>query len=481
MPVARWRAPARLVVLCSSLVACGGGGAAGGAAASAPKASAIVPTIDSIVDARLKTGQLAGVSVGVMKGADTIVMKAYGKADLELDVATPPHAVYEIGSVTKQFTAAAILQLRDAGKLSLDDNITKYLPGYNTQGNTITVRHLLNHTSGIKGYTEMPVLGAIIARDLPRDTLVTLFSREKFDFPTGTGMIYNNSAYFLAGLIIEKLSGQSYPAYVKEHFYDKVGMKDGAYCSEKVPMKGKVKGYDVGPDPRAPKPAAGDTTPPKLMLLNKGFLVHTWPYSAGSLCASIYDLVAWNRALHNGQVLPAASYTDITTPSTLKDGTALRYAMGLAIRNVGGHRLIEHGGGINGFLSASHYYPDDSLTVVVLENTAGPVAPDAVATDIALAILGKKETPEVPYTGDLAALAGTYTGAGRGQAIDVKVAVEGKGLTVQFPGAPKPEPLRFIGNDTWEHKEDHVFFTPAKGGMQMRADQTYGVYFLTKK
>lgn len=176
------------------------------AAAQGRSRAAAVAAIDSIVDKALEGGKAAGMSVGVVKGRDTLVLKGYGFADLEFDVRTPDRAVYEIGSVTKQFTASSILLLQERGQLSLDDPITKYLPTYPTQGHAITIRRLLDHTSGIKGYTELPEFGNFMKRHEPRDSLVALFSNKPFDFNTGDDLIYNNSAYFLVGLIIEKVS-----------------------------------------------------------------------------------------------------------------------------------------------------------------------------------------------------------------------------------------------------------------------------------
>ena len=321
--------------------------------------AAIGQAIDSVVASYLKDGRAAGMSVAVVRGRDTLAMKGYGSADLELEVPTPPRAVYEIGSVTKQFTAVAILQLQDEGKLSLDDDLSKYLPDYPTQGHRITVRRLLDHTSGIKGYTEIPAFGAIMSRKLPKDSLVALFKKEKFDFEPGEAMVYNNSAYFLAGLIIEKLSGMSYADYVKKNLFDKVGMPDSRYCSESAVIKRKAHGYDMGPGG----------------LQNKGFIDHTYPYAAGSLCSTVGDLVAWNRALHGGKLLSERGYKELVAPGTLNDGTALRYTKGLALHSLAGHRVIEHGGGINGYRSASAYLPDDDVVIVVLINTGGPVSP----------------------------------------------------------------------------------------------------------
>ncbi len=283
---------------------------------------ALSQAIDSVVASYLKDGKAAGMSVAVIRGRDTLKLKGYGSADLELGVPTPDRAVYEIGSVTKQFTAAAILQLQDDGKLQLDDNITKYLPDYPTQGYTVTIRRLLDHTSGIKGYTEIPKFGTIMTRHLPKDSLVDLFKNEKFDFAPGEAQVYNNSAYFLAGLIIEKASGMSYADYIKKTLFDKAGMKDSRYCSESAIIPRKAHGYDMGPDG----------------LVNKGFIDHAYPFSAGSLCSTVGDMAAWNRALHGGKVLSPAAYRELITPGVLNDGTKLRYAKGLALHDFNGHR-----------------------------------------------------------------------------------------------------------------------------------------------
>jgi D-alanyl-D-alanine carboxypeptidase len=231
------------VALClATLSACGGGKSGGGAPADR---AALVARIDSIVSAPIDQGKVAGASIAVVRGSDTIAVRGFGRASLELDVPTPPHAIYEIGSVTKQFTASAILQLVEQGKVDLDADVRTYLPDYNSQGRRIPVRRLMDHTSGIKGYTEMPEFGTLASQKLPRDTLVTLFSKQPFDFEPGEELIYNNSAYFLLGLIIEKVSGQPYAEYIKEHLFRPAGMVDAQYCSERSVQARKVQGYDT--------------------------------------------------------------------------------------------------------------------------------------------------------------------------------------------------------------------------------------------
>jgi CubicO group peptidase (beta-lactamase class C family) len=369
-------------------------------------------TIDAVVEAPIKAGRVAGASVAVARGNQTIVERGYGLADLQLDVPTPSRAIYEIGSITKQFTAAAMLLLAEDGKLSLDDELTKFLPDYPTKGHRITLRQLHNHTSGIKGYTELEEFGEFMLLKKPKEELVKLFSSKPFDFAPGEDLIYNNSAYFLLGLIIEKVSGQSYADFVKTRLFDKVGMKDSSYCSERAIQKNKVHGYDTENG----------------ALVLKRYLDHSWPYAAGSLCSSAHDLVLWNRALHGGKVLKPESYRTMTTPGTLADGAPVRYAMGVALLDVGGRRVISHGGGINGFLSHAEYYPAEDLTVVVLFNTAGPVNPQTIAREIADAVLGKSTVTHRIYEGDLSAFAGSYSGRGRGRPTEIKIEAHGAAL-----------------------------------------------------
>lgn len=466
LPLPAPRAPRRAV---AALALAGGASLAAPrpGPAQAPPPAGLAQAVDSIASAFLQGGKGAGLSIAVVKGRDTVALKGYGLADLELDVPTPPRAVYEIGSVTKQFTAVALLMLRDEGKLSLDDDFTKYLPDYPTGGRRITVRQLLNHTSGIKGYTEMREFGPMMVRDLPRDSLVALFARAPFDFEPGEREIYNNSAYFLAGLVIEKVSGMSYAEFVKVRIFDKVGMRDSHYCSESAIIPRKVKGYDMGPKG----------------LQKQAFLRHTYPYAAGSLCSSAADLLLWNRALHGGKVLPAASYRELITPSTLKDGTRLRYALGLAIHDLNGHRAIEHGGGINGFLSASYYFPDEDAVIVVLSNSTGLPA-DPVVAAIADRVFGKKTPVSRPYTAPLGDLTGAYAGVGRGTPLKLRVTAEGNKLFVTMEGGtdPKPAELRYVGDDTWALGGQLLTFRrQGRTVSGVAVDQAYGYTVLERQ
>lgn len=449
----------------------GSGTAGGGATAGSGDAArvALVAKIDSIVSAPIAAGKVVGASIAVVKGRDTIAVKGYGKANLEFDVATPARATYEIGSVTKQFTGAAIVQLAEQGKLSLDDDFTKYVP-FNTRGRKVTVRQLLDHTSGIKGYTEIPEFRQLGPFRLPTDTLLKIVAKKPFDFEPGEEEIYNNSAFFLAGLVIEKISGLSYEDYVQKNLFDKAGMKDAHYCSEVKIRKGKATGYDSD--------SAGPVT--------KGPLSHVWPYAAGSLCSSAIDLVAWNEALHQkGQILGAEGYREFITPSKLNDGTTIGYSKGIAVYNRLGRRTLHHGGGINGFLSENIYFPDDSLSVVVLFNTAGPGSPDDAAEAIAEAVLGKAPDSTKPVDGDLARFAGTYAGKGRGRPTELLFAVDAGKLTVKQAGGPpadSAETLTYVGDNTFTRQYTRYIFAEGGGKVTgVRIDAGYGSNRLVRR
>jgi CubicO group peptidase (beta-lactamase class C family) len=459
----------------AAVSACSGGsGTGGGATSGATRSSgdaartALVAKIDSIVSAPITAGKVVGASIAVVKGKDTIAVQGFGKANLELDVPTPAHASYEIGSVTKQFTGAAIMQLVEQGKISLEDDVTKYVPNVNTQGRKISIRQLLDHTSGIKGYTEIPEFRGLGPFRLKPDTLLKIVGKKPFDFEPGEEQIYNNTAFFLAGLVIEKVSGMSYEDYVEKNLFAKAGMKDSHYCSEVEIHKGKVTGYDSD--------SAGPTV--------KGPLSHVWPYAAGSLCSSAIDQVAWNEALHQkGLILGAEAYKEFITPSKLNDGTPVGYSKGIATYNRLGRRALHHGGGINGFLSQNIYFPDDSLSVIVLFNTAGPGSPDEAAEAIAEAVLGKAPDQSKPVEGDLARFAGVYVGKGRGRPAELTIAVDGGKLTAKsgFPG-DSARALTYVGDNTFTREYTRYIFSETGGKVAgVRIDAGYGNNKLSRK
>ncbi len=420
--------------------------------------------VDSIAREHLDAGRLAGMSVGVTHGPDTLLLEAYGRADLEWDVPMPLDAIHEIGSVTKQFTSVAMLQLWADGKVDLDADLTEYLPDFDTQGRAIPLRRLFDHTSGIKGYTEMPSFGELRTRALPRDSLVAMVEAEPLEFEPGYALIYNNSAYFLLGLIIEEASGQSYGDYLEEHVFPRAGMDDTSYCTNDEVWERRAHGYQTGPGG----------------LRRADYIDHTWPYSAGSLCSTVGDLIAWNRALHGGEVLGREAYDLLITPQALEDGTPVRYAMGLSHYRIPSGRVIEHGGGIPGFVSHSRYYPDEDAIVVVLQNSAGPPGPAGVANAIGEHLFGADDVPDAgTYAGDLATFAGMYRGPARGSTMTARITVVDGSL--RLAGAGPARTLEFLeGTTFFAGNARYRFDVEAGVARALHADQVGGHYVLER-
>lgn len=363
--------------------------------------------VDEIIEREMDAIPMAGVSVAIARGDDVLVARGYGLADIENDVPATDETVYRIGSITKQFTAAAIMQLIESGDVSLDDPLTRFLPDYPMQGHTVTVEHLLNHTSGIKSYTGLgPVWRRTIPLDLSRDELVDLFKDRPFDFAPGERYRYNNSGYYLLGLIIEKASGQTYTEYLEEHVFPKAGLEATYYCDNRPIIPNRAEGYQI---------VDGE-------IVNDDPIGMRQPYAAGSLCSTVTDLVKWTRSLSGGAVVRPDSYEQMTTPGTLNDGSPMTYGFGLQIGEFEEHARVAHGGGINGFVTAMTHYPDDEVIVVVLTNS-GDAHPGQLNADLSRLALGlpAPEILDLDLTDDeLALYAGTYGTA------DIRVAIEAR-------------------------------------------------------
>ena len=402
---------------------------AGEVVAQQPNGDALAKKLDSLAGSGVLENRAAGIVVAVVRGNDTLLLKGYGKADVEWNIPMPVDAMFEIGSVTKQFTAVAILQLRDEGKLSLDDEITKWLPDFDMRGNKVTIRRLLDHTSGIKGLTEMPEFGNLVSNgQFPRDSAYALIKRYPFEFRTGEAQIYNNSAFWLLGLVVEKASGGTYENYVEKKLFEPLGMKRSMYCNSSENVERRAHGYQVqnGQVRRAPTN------------------VHTWPFSAGSICSTAGDLVIWLKALHGGKVLSAKSYTEMTTPAKLNDGTVLGYGMGIGVgKDVRGLNYIGHGGGIAGFTSEATWYPDAQAAIVVLMNSNGNLDPGAVAGELAAELLPWERPVVKSYSGDPTPLLGTYKGPSRGRDMVMEVTRGPEGPLFSVNGSP-PRTLAWL-------------------------------------
>jgi D-alanyl-D-alanine carboxypeptidase len=309
-----------------------------------------------------------------------------------------PHTVFRLGSISKQFTATATLLLEEAGKLAVEDSITTCLPDYPTHGQTITIEHLLRHTSGIANYTGLPWFEANQRRDVSLDELIDVFKNEPLDFVPGTKWDYSNSGYILLGAIIEKVTGLSYEQFLQERIFGPLGMGHSGYDHTDRIVPGRAAGYQIG--------AGG--------LENAAYLSMTLPHAAGALISSVEDLAIWNEALADGKVLRPETLARAWTSGTLNNGDIHGYGYGWMMFSYEGHRAVEHAGGIHGFVTDAIYFPGDRVYVAVLANLmAAEAAPDRTALRIAGLVIGApySEPPTVPLTpARCITLAGVYQG-----------------------------------------------------------------------
>ena len=342
------------------------------AAAPALDGTGLSSNLASIAESAVKDGRTAGVSFLVTKGGATVASGGFGFADLENRVPATPDTVYAIGSITKQFTAAAVLLLADEGKLSLEDPIGKFAPDFPEPGRNATVRTLLQHTSGIRSMTRMgPRYWAQAGREIAPLDLVALFAKEPPDFPPGTAYAYSNSGYVLLGIVVEKASGEPWGTFLRERFFERLGLthtRDGS-APDIVPRR--ARGYSK---------EGGRFENAWHVSLSQG-------YAAGALLSTAGDLAAWTRRLHTAPPISPASFRAMTTPPLI-GGKATGYGMGMGVGDLGGHRLFFHGGGLPGFDAQAIYFPDDDLTVVVLCNTDGGDVAFRVEDAVSRRVLG---------------------------------------------------------------------------------------------
>ncbi len=277
-------------------------------------------------------------AVLVARGNEVLLSKGYGSANLEWDVPNTPATKFRLGSITKQFTAASILLLEERGKLSLDDPIKKHMPDAPAAWDAITIFHLLTHTSGITNFTALPDYKSLKLGDMPvAKTLVSV--RDKpLDFVPGEKMSYSNSGYLVLGHVIERVTGGSYETFVTDNIFTPLGMKDSGYDSNKTVIARRAAGYM--PSPAGP--------------VNAGFVHMSVPHAAGALYSTTGDLLRWEQGLFGGKVITPASLAKMTTP--FKGD----YALGLVVQTASGRKVVQHGGGIDGFNTFMAYYPTTS-------------------------------------------------------------------------------------------------------------------------
>jgi CubicO group peptidase (beta-lactamase class C family) len=368
----------------------------GTALAQLPASGEVGNRVDAIAR-QLLSRHTAGVSVAVARDGRVILARGYGMANVEHSVAVTPETVFHIASISKTILAALVLQLVDEGKLRLDDDVTKYVPEAPTGGHHVTVRQLLNHTSGIYSFTSLPDAANNERLELTHEQVLGLIKDRPFDFEPGTRWRYDDSAFYLAGMVVERVTKQEYGAYVREHVFKPLGMSSASLCYARMVVPHLASGYEV--DGGA--------------LVNAAFMTWKLPFAGGAVCATATDLVKWQAALDSGRVLTPSSLALMRTPTTLSDGTTIDYGLGTRLGSLDGHRVLGHTGGTGGFRPLLESFPDDHLTIVILMNMGDAASPSpvAVAPEIARAALGLKKNAllDLPVPGaELTALSGKY-------------------------------------------------------------------------
>lgn len=331
--------------------------------------------IDKIVADALGSTGVPSASIAVVHGGQIVYAKAYGDQGPGM-AATNADAKYPIASISKQFTAAAILMLEDEGKLSLDDTVSKWIPGI-TGGDRITIRQLLSHTAGLQDYWPQDYSFILMEKPTTPQAIVDRWAKKPLDFEPGTAWQYSNTGYVVAGMIVEKASGQPLLTYLNSHIFKKLGMHP--VDLDKANGKGfpqPTHRFALGPV-RAAKPSADG-----------------WLWAAGELAMSASDLAKWDIARINRTVLTPEDWETQETAIALKDGNSTHYGLGVFVIDRGGHRLVEHGGEAVGFLSSNNVIREDKFAVVALVNADFGGAQDAIAegiTDLLLPV-----TPPAP-------------------------------------------------------------------------------------
>jgi CubicO group peptidase (beta-lactamase class C family) len=420
--------------------------------------AALAEAVDKIVAERQQRPSFAALSIAVARQGEIVFEKAYGVADAEFDVPADTRTMFRIGSVTKQFSSAIAMRMIERKELALDDELSKYVPEFPLQGRTVTVRHLLNHTSGIPSYTDVgDEWRAKWPLELTHEELLALVAGKPFQFEPGASWHYNNSGYYLLGMVLEKVSGKPYAQLVIDELAKPLGLERTRYDSNVELIKNRAQGYTMR-----------DGT-----LVNDQMIGMNQPGAAGGLLSTAGDLARWMVALRGGKVVSPQSFAAMTEGTKSGDGTGANYGYGLGLSELEGRKRIEHGGGIFGFNSMLAWYPQGDVVVAVISSSE-PVSSARIADEIALAALGI-ERAQVLDLALPAELATKLVGEYRIEHLDLDVSVTAKDskLFLQATGQDEFQALYqggvsfravFDNSVKVEFAEDAKFFTLHQGG-----------------
>lgn len=336
--------------------------------------------LDDLISKRFTT-IAPGCVVLVAKKGEIIYKKAFGSANLELNVPMQPDMIFWIGSITKQYTAIAILQLLEQGKISLQDSIQKYIKDFPSKGYTITIENLLTHTSGIKNLGEIPdPIPNAERQDYTPKQVIDNFKNEPLRFKPGSKFDYSNSNYYLLGYIIETVSGMAYQKYLQQNIFKPNGLSNTYYIEREKIIGNRVSGY----------------TKQEGKFENADYVSASLLYAAGALMSNADDLFKWHQSLYNNRLVTREILNKAFTPYKLTDSSFSTYGYGWFIKNIAGSKTIEHGGSIDGFQSDEIYFPNEDVFVAALFNGYEPAVNWTIlSNDIAKISIGKPLNSEV--------------------------------------------------------------------------------------
>jgi CubicO group peptidase (beta-lactamase class C family) len=328
--------------------------------------------VDEAVTKVLNQTGVPSASIAIVQKGEIVYTHAYGKARLEPPVPAEAQMRYSIGSISKQFTAAAILLLEQQGKLSIDDPVSKYIPGL-TRGDEVTIRMLLSHTSGYQDYWPEDYLMPPMRKPTTAQYILDTWAKKPLDFDPGTKWQYSNTNFVIAGLIVEKVSGEPLMKFLQEHIFGPLDMKS-VYNTDVAKLgdtdaEGYIR-YALGPLRPAPKEGAG------------------WMFAAGELAMPAHDLALWDISMMDRSLLAPESYRQMFTSVKLKDGSDSGYGLGVFTTPRMGHAALEHSGEVSGFVSENIVFPDDKSAIAVLTNQDASSAAGAIARQLTPLVLG---------------------------------------------------------------------------------------------
>jgi D-alanyl-D-alanine carboxypeptidase len=340
--------------------------------------------IDDATQQVLKATGVPSASLAVVQDGKIAYVQAYGSAKLDPQTNATAAMRYSIGSISKQFTAAAILILAEEGKLSLDDPVSKYVPGL-TDGDKVTIRQLLSHTSGYQDFWPQDYAPPLMLKPITADKIMDMWARKSLDFPPGTKWQYSNTNYVIAGVIVEKVSGMPLLQFLSQRVFTPLQMKSVADTdANKLPPTDPTgySRYALGPLRPSPKEGSG------------------WMFAAGELAMTAEDLAKWDISIIDESVMKPASYREMETDVVLKNGLGSRYGLGVRVLESNGHRVLEHGGEVMGFVAENIVMPDDKIAVVVLTNQDASQAAAGIGKQVS-GLLLKAATPQDPKQDEL--------------------------------------------------------------------------------